>query len=390
MLDIDFYFIFIKKKMRACSKSSNKNLRSNALEREKQGGNIKIKIRDFVKERYQKIEEFKRKIRDEDHKTLFKKLLELKNFGLSHFLTYFNFKEKIEKAKSDYYNASLFVKKEKFQNLYKITEKFINFLEFKEEDIKIDFSFNIIDEKIKNLKFYANENWYNELKKSELVAEKANFALLCENLTEKEYQYLENRLNLSEKQMKSDFDFLNEIDEWFYKERKKNSFDNSVKKVKENIIVNDSNNNEKLYQNSSNNKNEKQSIIGNKSHDTNKPKPDDKKYENICYKSIKSDDKKYEHVGFKNLGNTCYMNSIMQCLKNSNSFMDYFGSLSSSELLNATEYNSQILINDFINLLKKIREPHSSSNLKVVSPTEFKQKIGQINNKVFYYLLCQL
>ena len=71
-------------------------------------------------------------------------------------------------------------------------------------------------------------------------------------------------------------------------------------------------------------------------------------------------------VGIKNLGNTCYINSAIQCLNNIYEFSNYF-------LINEFDYNRYEILYRFSRIIKKLHY----GNEKVIDVYNFKNLIGK-------------
>ncbi|KAL4647545.1 ubiquitin carboxyl-terminal hydrolase 2-like [Arapaima gigas] len=77
-------------------------------------------------------------------------------------------------------------------------------------------------------------------------------------------------------------------------------------------------------------------------------------------------------VGLRNLGNTCFMNSILQCLSNTHSLRDYCLHNTHRRDLNNNTRGNTALMEEFAKLIQML---WTSSGSESVSPSEFKTQI---------------
>ncbi|EUC28845.1 hypothetical protein COCCADRAFT_8845 [Bipolaris zeicola 26-R-13] len=85
------------------------------------------------------------------------------------------------------------------------------------------------------------------------------------------------------------------------------------------------------------------------------------------------------HVGLTNLGNTCYMNSALQCLRSVEELSMYFLSNKWKEEVNADNPigHKGVIAKSYASLLGAI---YSLDNNSSISPKDFKQKLGRANS----------
>jgi ubiquitin C-terminal hydrolase len=100
-----------------------------------------------------------------------------------------------------------------------------------------------------------------------------------------------------------------------------------------------------------------------------------KEIRSIDYRNLKG------VVGFRNLGNTCYMNSILQCLVRLPNFRDAFQSITSACLNSSSKLRGKLAL-AFKSLIDEVR---STSNNGVVTPYEVKAQIGQFSRQFAGY-----
>jgi ubiquitin C-terminal hydrolase len=78
-------------------------------------------------------------------------------------------------------------------------------------------------------------------------------------------------------------------------------------------------------------------------------------------------------VGLNNIGDTCYINSTLQCLSNINELTNFF----LNEFIYEPNDNSKIMSNVYYNVVKNLWD--RNNNNKSFSPNEFKEKLSKEN-----------